>query len=194
MRNRKIIEKQEKQQAEIIAKIMPIVDEKRYGDMTIREICNEAGISTGMFYRHFQSKNDLLSIAYINKLRSFLDNAESHMKNMTFREQLIYLKAESSLLASFLGPDGIMIYINKENEECDCSVPRGMVDERIIEIFNHSKVTLPKGKTIQNILDDITVLQKGIQFEWYTKGNEYDFEKETRRMITEMVNSFFPEK
>ena len=75
MRTKKLIEKQEKQLSEITARIMPIAESGRYNGMTIREICEEAGISTGMFYRHFRSKNDVLSIAYILRLKEFLSAA-----------------------------------------------------------------------------------------------------------------------
>ncbi len=191
MRKRKILEKQEKQQAEILHLIMPIVDDGRYNDLTIREICETAGISTGMFYRHFRNKNDVLSFVYIDKLKDFLNDAERMTEGMSFKDKVIYLKTGASLLSSSFGPDGIMIYINNENEKCDCSVPRKMVDGKIAEFYEKDNPVLPKDKTLQNILDDITVLEKGILFEWYTNREEYDFEAETIRMTTEMVNSIF---
>lgn len=193
MRTKKIIEKQEKQLKEITARIIPIAKSGRCSEMTIREICEEAGISTGMFYRHFRSKNDVLSIAYIQSLKQFLENSDSEIEGMTFPEQLIYLKTQASLLSAFLGPDGIMIYINNENERCDCTVPRNMIDDKITECYEKNPVPLPEGKTLREILDDITVLAKGITFEWYTLRDKYDYCSETRRMIREMVSSFFPE-
>ena len=53
-------------------------------------------------------------------------------------------------------------------------------------------VPLPEGKDLQQILDDITILEKGITFEWFTIGDSFDFEAVIIRMVTDMVKSFFP--
>lgn len=42
-----------------------------FGKMTIREICSAAGVTTGAFYHHFSSKEDLLTQGF-SSLDSFL--------------------------------------------------------------------------------------------------------------------------
>lgn len=40
--------------------IEKLVQEKSYESITIREICKEAGISIGTYYKHYQSKDDII--------------------------------------------------------------------------------------------------------------------------------------
>ena len=49
----------------IVEATKPLLLQQGYEDLTIREICANAGITTGMFYRHFVSKDDVLSFCYM---------------------------------------------------------------------------------------------------------------------------------
>ena len=69
---------------------------------------------------------------------------------------------------------------------------RNMIDDKVKECYQRNPVPLPEGKDLQQILDDITILEKGITFEWFTVGDSFDFEAVTIRMVTDMVKSFFP--
>jgi len=61
-RNAQMVEK-------IVAATGPLLLQQGYEDLTIREICANAGITTGMFYRHFVSKDDVLKFPVIVKPR-----------------------------------------------------------------------------------------------------------------------------
>jgi AcrR family transcriptional regulator len=46
---------------------------------SVRQILDEAGLSTNAFYRHFQSKDDLLLVAYAEGTRMLVDRLERRM-------------------------------------------------------------------------------------------------------------------
>ena len=51
----------------ITESLLALLQEKEMEDISIRELCEKAGIGRASFYRHFNSKEDLLR-AYINQL------------------------------------------------------------------------------------------------------------------------------
>ena len=55
MKNRKLKE-------HIFDVALTLMKQIGYDNITIRMICTEAGISTGMFYKHFSSKEDILAL------------------------------------------------------------------------------------------------------------------------------------
>lgn len=48
-------------ETEILNAALRLMREKGFEAVTVREICREAGITTGAFYHHFQSKEELFS-------------------------------------------------------------------------------------------------------------------------------------
>ena len=45
---------------QIIRTALPLIREHAFMQLSIRDFCEQAGISTGMFYRHFKAKNDVV--------------------------------------------------------------------------------------------------------------------------------------
>ncbi|WP_243124042.1 TetR/AcrR family transcriptional regulator [Pelotomaculum schinkii] len=48
----------------IVRTALSLMRKKGYENVGIREICDAAGISTGAFYHHFKSKEDMLNIGF----------------------------------------------------------------------------------------------------------------------------------
>jgi len=193
MNSRKIKEAEKNRQIEenIQNALNPLVEDGTFHDMSIREICEAIGITTGMFYRHYRSKNDILALNYIQRLTRLLEEIDEMLTGKDGKEQLVILMTEVARTYSYLGPDGILMFISNENDKCDCSIPRSMTDAKICEIIQRTKLAPPFGYTLQNICDDMTVLSKGISFEWYTKRESYNYIEETERMFRNMIDSIF---
>lgn len=54
-----------KTQAKIIQALIRLAKIEKLEDITVRNICSEAGVSIGSFYHHFASKQELLNQAFI---------------------------------------------------------------------------------------------------------------------------------
>lgn len=53
--------------------ILSLVQERGYKQVTVRDICRTAGVSSGSFYYHYSSKEDLVKDAYLNIDRLLTD-------------------------------------------------------------------------------------------------------------------------
>lgn len=143
---------------------------------SIREICQKIEISTGMFYRHFRNKNDLLSFCYIDEVRNNLTKAERECEGRPLEEQLFILEMAVVRSSLFMGPEGIHIFLNNENPACDCSVSRGMTAELIIRAIEKAGAVLSEGNSPALVADRMTIILKGLIFEWFTKKDDPSFD------------------
>ena len=57
----KIQEKQTNRRREIIETIIPLLEEKRFEEISVEDICKAADISIGSFYHYFEKKSDILA-------------------------------------------------------------------------------------------------------------------------------------
>ena len=54
--------------------LLRFIESGEYGGMTIRDICASIGVTTGLFYRHFNSKNEALAAWLVQEMREYIDH------------------------------------------------------------------------------------------------------------------------
>ena len=161
---------------EIIRRAAAKLDAREFTELSIREICQKIGVSTGKFYRHFRNKNDLLSFCYIDEVGRQLARACAACSDAPLEERLLAIEMAVVKSSLIMGPNGIFIFLNNENPACDCSVSRGMTAEKIVDAIHTSGHKLSEGKTPEMVADQMTVILKGLIFEWFTKRDDPDFD------------------
>ena len=145
-----------------------------------------------MFYRHFRSKDDLVSFCFIDIVSQMIAGIDDILAGRTLAEQLVCLFCEVVKCNRFLGKGGIKVFLNNMNPECDCSVSRNMiyqVTDRCIHQALACGFVLPDGRTSRGIADDLIILEKGIVFEWFGHDDTYDVLSEARILFTRVINS-----
>ena len=61
MARKKRVEQAAQTKNNIIRVALNLIQKKGYHNMSIRQLCQEAGISTGAFYHHFSSKEEMIN-------------------------------------------------------------------------------------------------------------------------------------
>lgn len=64
-KKRKVHEKTRKSREAILKAVQTLLQEKAYDDLSVRAICQKAGLSVGAFYHHFSGKDDALNQAIL---------------------------------------------------------------------------------------------------------------------------------
>lgn len=64
--------------------LLLLLDKKRYEDIPITEICRKAGVTRTSFYRHFETKDDILSRKTRSITNTFLKESQISYKNDPF--------------------------------------------------------------------------------------------------------------
>lgn len=169
-----------------------ILRKKGYEELSIKNICEEAGVSNGSFYHHFKTKDDLLSY-YIEEQPSinpdFLDlpaNAEE-AKTTIIHVYLNYVQYCRELGLEFMAN-----YYTPKNQ----SLNPAIWTERpypIVTVHNYLKKALDSGiiqmkLPLEDVTTDIRMIVIGNVFEWCLKEGDADFEGNMRRSLETYLN------
>lgn len=164
--------------AQIVNRIVevtkPLIIQEGYENLTIREICDNAGITTGMFYRHFVSKDDVLTFCYMQDLAEVLSNIDDQLAGFDLPDQLITLVTTIFTINKKFGPASVYMFINRNTASTSGSFQmRGIFREKTLEIIENAVADgyqLSTDRTPDKIFNDISTIMKGLTSDWYMTG------------------------
>ena len=174
----------------IIEAAIPMIHDRSFTQISIQEFCEKIGITTGMFYRHFKTKNDILAVVYDRESKLALAELVERVKDLPLAEQLNELGMTLCSCSLMFGPNGLLMCLHTEKGGFDCEDFRNDLEQAIQRIVENSVKNgelLPRGKTAKAISDDIAILLKGILFEWYSWGDSFDFETRSKDLFERFV-------
>ncbi len=182
-RNAQLIEK-------IVEATEPLLLQQGYEDLTIREICANAEITTGMFYRHFVSKDDVLSYCYMKELECVLSSIDTKMDGLPLHEQLVVLNTEVFKINRRFGPAGVYMFLNRKTVSTSGSWKmRDMLKAKTTELIEkavENGFCLSPGRNPDNIYYDISTIGKGCLADWYMTRFE-DIADHVQDILTRLV-------
>ncbi len=170
-----------------------ILQKKGYEQLSIKNICEEAGVSNGSFYHHFKTKDDLLSY-YIEEQPSInpdlLDmpgNVEE-AKLAVIRVYLNYVDYCKELGVEFMSG-----YYDPKNQALN-PVSRTERPYPIVTVQNYINNALAAGVIHLNVeleefTTDIRMIVIGNVFEWCLRNGEADFPGNMRRSLGKYLDS-----
>ena len=172
-----------------------ILQEKGYEALSIKNICEEAGVSNGSFYHHFKTKDDLVSY-YIEEQPSInpdlLDLPESpeEAKTAIIQVYLNYVHYCQDLGLSFMSN-----YYTPKNQSLNPAI-RTERPYPIVTVHNYLKKALDAGVIhlsypLEDITTDIRMIVIGNVFEWCLKNGDADFEGNMKRSLQAYLDGAF---
>lgn len=173
--------------AKIFRAAKHILQKSGYEALSIKNICEEAGVSNGSFYHHFKTKDDLLSY-YIEEQPSInpdlldLPSNASEAKNA-----IIYVYLNYVHYCQELGVEFMSNYYTPKNQSLN-PLSRTERPYPIITVHNyiekciHAGIISPK-LPLEDITTDIRMIVIGNVFEWCLKNGDADFEGNMKRSL-----------
>ncbi len=86
-----MIEKQSYAKNELTKALLSLLKRKRLEDISISELCEEAGVSRLSFYRNYSSKEDILNRHITAVTSSFLHDTRVNFRTTPKKDFIIYL-------------------------------------------------------------------------------------------------------
>ena len=145
MTSLKVEQKRKKAIQNILKGAIPLIQSGKYGDLTIRKLCEKLDITTGMFYQYFTSKDDILSFYNLELCNDLFEEYREAFANMSLKDQLLQICMINVRSCYAIGPDSILIYLNTSNPDCNCEAGRRMFREFVREAFDNA--CTPQGYT-----------------------------------------------
>ncbi|MEF9945984.1 MAG: TetR/AcrR family transcriptional regulator [Lachnospiraceae bacterium] len=164
-----------------------ILQKKGYEELSIKNICEEAGVSNGSFYHHFKTKDDLLSY-YIEDQPSINPDLLDMPKNAgEATVAIIHVYLNYAEYCRELGVEFMSGYYNPKNQALNPSIrterpyPIVTVQHYLQKAFDAGRIKteLP----LDAITTDIRMLVIGNVFEWCLREGEADLEANMRRSL-----------
>ncbi len=170
-----------------------ILQKQGYEELSIKNICEEAGVSNGSFYHHFKTKDDLLSY-YIEDQPTInpdlLETPESvaGVQNGIIQVYMNYVKYCRELGVEFMSE-----YYDTKNQALNSDIrterpyPIVTVQTYVEKAMEAGVVSLNVG--IREFTTDIRMIVIGNVFEWCIKGGQVDFEGNMSRSLGKYLDS-----
>lgn len=197
--DKEVLSKQQKKSLETKRKIFRaaknILRRDGYEQLSIKNICEEAGVSNGSFYHHFKTKDDLLSY-YIEEQPSInpdlldLPSCAEEAKIAIIHVYLHYAE-----YCRELGVEFISNYYTPKNQALNPEI-RSARPYPILTVENYLQKAIDKGIVkpalpLKDILTDIRMLVIGNVFEWCLHDGKNDFEGNIRRSLGRYLDGIF---
>ena len=184
---------EEIQSRKIIDATIRLLSHKGASAVTIRNVCQEADISNGTFYHHFQNKDDLLMYFVRDTLFGDFDLMTPYC-DIAGRIIELYLH----LLQKYqsLGKDFMKHFYNTENHALSAymNAPGGAFAPGTI--MERSELEISKAQelgyirtdcNVHELCADICTVVKGCIFEWCLEDGRMDAHASMRRIIAACI-------
>ena len=172
-----------------------ILQKKGYDQLSIINICEEAGVSNGSFYHHFKTKDDLLSY-YIEEQPSINPDLLDLPENAEEAKQtIIYVYLNYVHYCQELGVEFMSNYYTPKNQSLNPLI-RTERPYPIITVSNYLQKVIDANiihpsLALEDITTDIRMIVIGNVFEWCLKSGDTDFEGNMKRSLETYLNGLF---
>ena len=169
-----------------------ILQKKGYDQLSIKNICEEAGVSNGSFYHHFKTKDDLLSY-YIEEQPSINPDLLDLPENAEEAKQtIIYVYLNYVHYCQELGVEFMSNYYTPKNQSLNPLI-RTERPYPIITVSNYLQKVIDANiihpsLALEDITTDIRMIVIGNVFEWCLKSGDTDFEGNMKRSLETYLN------
>lgn len=170
-----------------------IIQKNGYEELSIKNICEEAGVSNGSFYHHFKTKDDLLSY-YIEDQPSINPDLLDVPRNASEAKiAIIHVYLNYAGYCRELGVEFLSGYYDTKNQALNPTIrterpyPIVTVQTYVERALKAGIITMDVG--IEDFTTDIRMIVIGNVFEWCLREGEADFEGNMRRSLGKYLDS-----
>ena len=172
-----------------------ILQKSGYEELSIKNICEEAGVSNGSFYHHFKTKDDLLSYYIEDQPSIDPDRLELPKNKENAKETIIHVYLNYVKYCKELGVEFMAGYYTPHNQALNPTIrterpyPIVTVQHYLERALGANAIQL--NLKIEEITTDIRMIVIGNVFEWAMRNGDADFEGNMRRSLSHYLDSIF---
>lgn len=170
-----------------------ILQKKGYEELSIKNICEEAGVSNGSFYHHFKTKDDLLSYYIEDQPNINPDLLDLPRNADEAKIAIIHVYLNYVEYCRELGVEFMAGYYDTKNQALN-PVIRTERPYPIVTVRTYVERAVGEGVIRLNVkleefTTDIRMIVIGNVFEWCLRDGEADFEGNMRRSLGKYLDS-----
>lgn len=170
-----------------------ILQRSGYESLSIKNICEEAGVSNGSFYHHFKTKDDLLSYYFVAQPTSSTALLDIPQNKQAAIEAIVEVYLNYVAYCKELGVDFVAGYYTPHNQALNPDIrserpyPIVTVQQYLEKSVEANAIELDL--TISEIVNDIRMIVIGNSFEWAMRNGEVDMAANMKRSLSRYLDS-----
>lgn len=183
----------ERTKSHILDEALKLMKYKNFDDISIQEICESSGVSTGAFYHHFGSKSGIVVAAYTRTDQFFQEEVINKIDSSNIKNAIIGYLCEQGLYAKNMGVDIIRNIYKAQMDNASAfflsaerGLPKGL--HQLVE-KGLDNGELSSDKTADQITEELLIISRGILYNWAICFGEYDISKKTSNIIKAYLQS-----
>lgn len=170
-----------------------ILKKKGYEELSIKNICEEAGVSNGSFYHHFKTKDDLLSYYIEDQPKISPDVLDVPKDAREAKQAIIGVYLNYVQYCKELGVEFMSGYYDTKNQALNAAI-RTERPYPIVTVQTYVEKAIQAGvicldEKIEEFTTDIRMIVIGNVFEWCLRNGETDFEGNMSRSLGKYLDS-----
>lgn len=180
----------------IIDTTISIIRENGADALTVRNVCDTAGLSIGTFYHYFRDKDDLMMYFLKEtsfdsfKLKTPLSNISGRISELYMHLIHKYMDLGLDFMKSFYSTSNrsLSAYMGEENGLFAEDSVMARSEKEINEALERGFIR--PGSDTHLICIDICTIVKGCVFEWCLNDGKPDIESSLNRILNNYLSSF----
>lgn len=174
-----------------------LIRDHGYEFVTVSNVCQAAGVSTGSFYHHFSNKDQLLAYYLIAGFEKHIEEFTAFSEDGDVVDNVLGCYA---LYVDFMQEQGLEFiknYYTTQNKSLDTYSPASgnvkvtlPIMDRTIELMQAAVNYGDLNADAKRLGEDLCVMEKGIIFDWCLCDGAYDLKAESRRIMGNYLRAF----
>ncbi|HYF75243.1 MAG TPA: TetR/AcrR family transcriptional regulator [Candidatus Nitrosocosmicus sp.] len=168
-----------------------LMEKKGLNNITVEEICKEAGVSIGSFYNCFQSKNDILNEIYKVADDYFQNVVERDMQDGSTSDKIIRFFC---YYAEYNVNRGLEFVKHLYNPRNTMFIKKGrhmqLVLQRVIEEAQ-VKGEIQSDMTSEEIVEYLFISLRGVVYDWCLHNGQYDLVEFVRNYVKRLIKAIY---
>ena len=172
-----------------------IIQKSGYENLSIKNICEKAGVSNGSFYHHFKTKDDLLSYYIEDQPTINPDLLELPNSKEEASEAIVGVYLNYAAYCKELGVEFMAGYYNPHNQALNPAI-RTERAYPIVTVQKYLEKAVASGNIslkleISEVVNDIRMIVIGNVFDWALQKGNSDFEGNMKRSLETYLKGIF---
>ena len=144
----------------IIESFFILLENNKFDDISIQEICNKAGVSRVTFYRNFSDKLDIINGYFVTMIKKFIQDVGK--VNTNYRDisylTFTFLKQEKTKIKSLINNNLEYLYLNLLNNHLTKNFIKDNMSEMLAHIYSGALYNLSIWWVNNDCKEDINIL------------------------------------
>ncbi len=182
-------ERAEETKSRIYASAIELMEQRGFGNFTIEDISNKAGVSVGAFYHYFGSKNDILAEIFYRADDYFSTQVVNSLCQASVPEQIVEYFDH---YAKFNVASGVETTQQLFNPKIKFFIEEG---RPMLEILGdlirkgQEKNEIRRDMDAKELVSYLFVMARGVVFEWSLCDGNYDLEAKMHKYMEILVST-----